>query len=100
MPGPVGSFGPVDETRGDPHLAAARRHRENHGDHQASGVLATEAFDMAGDVFRTGCSRERASAKPEPLGRSAALATSEDLLLLECDAYGFLHRARPAIRGE
>src|SRR5207248_10916942 len=22
---------------------------ENHGDHQASGVLATEAFDMAGD---------------------------------------------------
>jgi hypothetical protein len=27
---------------------------ENHGDHQAAGVLATEAFDSAGDptVFR------------------------------------------------
>jgi hypothetical protein len=23
--------------------------KENHGDHQAAGVLATEAFDMAGD---------------------------------------------------
>ncbi len=28
-----------------PHIVAG----ENHGDHQASGVIATEAFDMAGD---------------------------------------------------
>jgi len=28
-----------------PHFVAG----ENHGDHQASGVIATEAFDLAGD---------------------------------------------------
>jgi LmbE family N-acetylglucosaminyl deacetylase len=41
---------------------------ENHGDHQASGVLATEAFDIAGNFAR----------------RLAALAAEEDLLLLRC----------------
>ena len=58
---------------------------ENHADHQSSGVLATEAFDLAGDptVFS-----EQVSPATEPGqehesdGRPAPLAAAEDLLLL------------------
>src|SRR5579864_170043 len=39
---------------------------ENHGDHQASGVLATEAFDMAGDPVAFPAQIAGASKRLEP----------------------------------
>ena len=58
---------------------------ENHGDHQAAGVLATEAFDMAGDPSVFPAQLAAPVRVNETLARrSAALATQEDLLLFRC----------------
>ena len=58
---------------------------ENHADHQAAGVLATEAFDLAGDrtVFPEQVSPAANPEKNTNLTEALRPATAEDLLLLQ-----------------
>ena len=71
---------------------------ENHSDHQASGVLATEAFDMAGDPTAF---PEQVSPATDPghyMNRTEgtpSLATAEALLFCEPHSLRFLRWERP-----
>jgi len=69
---------------------------ENHSDHQAAGVLATEAFDLADSISRAGISRHQSGQEYESYRRSAPLAAGEDLLLLQPHPR-YLYRAGAAL---
>jgi len=57
---------------------------ENHGDHQASGVLATEAFDLANDPAAFPAQVAGASKRLEIYLKFDAVASEETLLFQRC----------------
>jgi len=73
---------------------------EDHGDHQASGVLATEVFDMAGDPAAF---PSRLPVQPNVsnhYSRTCVLAAKKDLLLSRCRPRRYLSREGTRLFGE